>query len=267
MKQQISNNSVVGMGRYVDIHCHCLPGFDDGPATMANALSLCRALVKDEIAVVVATPHQLGRFDGKNEADAVRQGVFDLNRELKSKNIPLIVFAGADVRLDERIPYLIEADRVLTVGDNNQYLMLEIPHEVFINPEPLIAQLASDGIKTIVSHPERNEFICNKPKTVLPWLKHGACLQVTAASLSGDFGTAAKMMAWNLLRSGQAKLVATDAHDCKTRVPRMSDAFRLISKGIGVSAARRICIENPKKVLEGKVLEPAANSVEQEVCG
>jgi len=266
MKKQILNNSVVETGRYVDIHCHCLAGFDDGPATMADTLSLCRALVEDKIAIVIATPHQLGRFDGKNVADAVRQGVFDLNRELKAKNIPLIVFAGADVRLDERIPYLIEADRVLTVGDNNQYLMLEIPHEVFINPEPLIAQLASGGIKTIISHPERNEFICNKPKTVLPWLRHGASLQVTAGSLSGDFGTTAKMTAWNLLRSGQAQLVATDAHDCKNRVPRMSEAFRLISNRIGVSTARRVCIENPKKVLEGKVLGPVVNLVEREVC-
>jgi len=265
MKKQVSNNSVVRTGQYVDIHCHCLPGFDDGPTTMADALSLCRALIKDKIVIVVATPHQLGRFDGKNEADAVRQGVFDLNRELKSRNIPLVVFAGADVRLDERIPYLIETDRVLTVGDNNQYLMLEIPHDVFINPEPLIVQLAARGIKTIVSHPERNEFICNKPQTVLPWLKHGACLQVTAASLLGDFGTTAKMIGWEFLRRGHAQIVATDAHNCKVRAPRMSEAFRLISSRIGVSTARRVCIENPKKVLEGKVLEPVVNLVEREV--
>ena len=267
MKKQISYNSVNETERYVDIHCHCLPGLDDGPATMTDALSLCQAIVKDKIAIVVATPHQLGRFEDKNEADAVRQGVFDLNRKLKSKNIPLTVFAGADVRLNERIPYLIEADRVLTVGDNKQYLMLEIPHEVFINPEPLIAQLASCGIKTIISHPERNEFICNRPKTVLPWFRHGASLQVTAGSLSGDFGTTAKVTAWNLLVSGHAQLVATDAHDCKTRVPRMSEAFRLISSRIGVSTARRVCIENPKKVLEGKVLESVPDSLEQEVCG
>jgi len=234
---------------------------------MAEALRLCRTLVKDGIGIVVATPHQLGRFDGANEADAVRSAVSDLNRKLAGKNIPLKVFAGADVRLDERIPHLIKTDRVLTVGNNRRYLMLEIPHEVFINPEPLIAKLASSGIKTIVSHPERNEFICNRPKTVLSWLRHGACLQVTAASLSGDFGTTAKTMAWNLLVSGQAQLLATDAHDCKARAPRMSDAFRLISSRISVSTARRVCIENPKRVLEGKVLEPVANSVEQEVCG
>ena len=95
----------------VDVHCHCLPGVDDGPATVGDALELCRALVDDGVTTAIATPHQLGRFDGRLTADEIRQAVLDLNAALRAREIPLAVVAGADVRVDERIPALLDTDR------------------------------------------------------------------------------------------------------------------------------------------------------------
>ena len=69
----------------MDIHCHCLPGIDDGPATMADAISLCRLLVRDRIGTVVATPHQLGRFDRNNNVKKIKEKVSELNRELQEQ--------------------------------------------------------------------------------------------------------------------------------------------------------------------------------------
>ena len=86
----------------VDIHCHCLPNLDDGPATMLESLGLCRALVDEGITTVIATPHQLGRFSECNEAAQVREAVSILNSELNRNNIDLDVKAGADVRVDDR---------------------------------------------------------------------------------------------------------------------------------------------------------------------
>ena len=87
----------------VDIHSHCLPGLDDGPATVTQAMALCRALVDDGITAVVATPHQLGRYDGRNAPRDVRQATMALNELLRKDGVPLTVLAGADVRADERI--------------------------------------------------------------------------------------------------------------------------------------------------------------------
>jgi len=243
-----------GRCRYIDIHCHCLPGIDDGPATRPEALALCRALIDDCVTAVIATPHQLGRFNNCNEAGHIREKVSVLNEDLKSNGIGLTVMPGADVRVDERICQLLKADKVLTLADGGKYILLELPHDVFINIEPLLEELSSVGIQAIISHPERHSFLMKQPAILPKWLKHSAHLQVTAASLLGDFGLIAQRAAWKFLSSGWASLVATDSHDLDGRRPRMSSAFEHISIKMGATIARRVCIENPLRVLKGQDL-------------
>jgi len=242
--------------KFVDIHCHCLPGVDDGPDTSNDALSLCRALVDDCVTTVVATPHQLGRFSGCNEAAQVRYGVCVLNEELKSNNIPLMVVSGADVRVDERICELLQADRILTLADGGKYILLELPHEVFIDIAPLLAELAYLGVQAIISHPERHPALVSQPKILLKWLKLSAHLQVTSASLLGFFGPVVQRAAWHLLSSGFASVVATDSHNLKTRKPCMKAAFKDVSIKLGEAIAYLVCIENPSRVLKGEDIVP-----------
>lgn len=112
---------------YVDIHCHCLPGLDDGPATMSESLALCRALVDEDTTTVIATPHQLGRFSECNDVAQIKEVVLSVNEELRSNAIALRVVPGADVRVDERICRLLEEDKVLTLADGGKYILLELP--------------------------------------------------------------------------------------------------------------------------------------------
>lgn len=237
---------------YVDIHCHCLPGIDDGPETLRESLSLCRALFDDGITNIIATPHQLGRFSDCNEAGQIREQVAILNQELESNGISLNVVPGGDVRVDERMCKLIEDDKVLTLADNGKYILLELPHEIFIDIEPLLVELSTLDIQAIISHPERHPVVARQPHVLMKWLEHSAHLQVTCASLLGDFGQEAQKAAWNFLSMGWTSLVATDSHDLNGRRPRMRAAFKSISARLGESTARMVCIENPLKVLEGK---------------
>jgi protein-tyrosine phosphatase len=245
---------------YVDIHCHCLPSVDDGPVTLSQSLSLCRALAEDCVTDVIATPHQLGRFSDCNEAAQIREQVAVLNEELKSNGISLNVVPGGDVRVDERICRLIEEDKVLTLADGGKYILLELPREVFIDIEPLLIDLCSLGIQAVMSHPERHPVVARQPSVLLKWLEQSAHLQVTCASLLGDFGSAAKKAAWHFLSSGWASLVASDCHDLDGRRPRMSTAFEHLGTELGEAMARLVCIENPLRVLEGKDILPACSA-------
>ncbi len=248
MQQPVNDNRE----QYVDIHCHCLPGLDDGPAAMSESLSLCRALVEEGITTAIATPHQLGRFSECNEAAQIREAVSVINEELKSNDIALSVRAGADVRVDERICQLLEADKVLTLADDGKYILLELPFEIFIDIAPLLVDLASMGIQAIISHPERHAGLTKEPGTLQKWLEYSAHLQITAGSLLGAFGPTAKMFAWELLSSGLVSFVATDSHDLKGRSPCMRSAFGHISSKLGEKLARRVCIDNPTRVLKGQ---------------
>ncbi len=239
---------------FTDIHCHCLPGVDDGPARALDALALCRALAADGITRVVATPHQLGRFEGRYDVEAIRSAVGELNLSLQEAQIPLAVRPGADVRLDERIPRFLQSDAVLTVGDAGRYLLQELPHEVFIDPEALLAKLSSMGVTAIITHPERHAYLARHPQHVRRWVEYGTCLQITAGSFGGGFGPESQEAAWTFVQAPMPVLVATDAHDTNGRAPRMSEAHGLLAQQFGYFAADLLCVTNPRRAVEGRNL-------------
>ncbi len=237
----------------IDIHCHCIPGLDDGPKTVRDAIGLCNALAEDGIQSVIATPHQLGYFDGRYRSDAIFRGVGRLNEALVENSIPLRVFAGAEVRIDERIPSLLEKGEVLTLAES-RYLLLELPHDVFLNPDPLIPHLLHRGIEPIIAHPERQKTVAASPELADSWLEKGAQLQITAGSLIGTFGALAEKAAWRWLTEGKAAFVATDAHGMQGtgKIPRMSAAIDAIEDRLGSEVVQAVCRDNPLCVLENR---------------
>ncbi len=225
---------------------------DDGPTTLRESLILCRALLEDGITDVIATPHQLGRYIDSNEAVVIREQVALLNQELKKSDLPLRIVPGGDVRVDERICRLVEEDKVLTLADQDQYILLELPHEIFIDIEPLLIELSDMGVRPILSHPERHPVIAKQPNLLLKWLDRSAHVQVTCGSILGDFGKDAQMAAWHLLSMGWVSLVATDSHNVSGRRPRMKTSFEHIGARFGRSLARLVCIDNPLRILQGR---------------
>jgi protein-tyrosine phosphatase len=266
MIKDSDSNNLSKQRRLIDIHCHCLPGLDDGPATLADALVLCRALSDDGVKIVIATPHQLGRFDGRNDPETIRNSVSRLNEHLSGANIDITVLPGADIRIDERIPSLLEKQRILTLADGRRCILLELPHDTFIDAGPLIRELSASNITVIISHPERHRVLPSQPQRLSKWLELGAHLQITAGSLLGCFGPQVERAAWLFLRCGWASFVASDAHDTKLRCPMMKAAFEKIRQKFGQDLARLLCIEHPFRVVNAQALEPVNISGCREVC-
>lgn len=254
--QQLRRLEEFNAQRSVDIHCHCLPGLDDGPKDVDDAVALCEALVADGITTVIATPHQLGRYDLANSADDVRSAVENLTAELKDREIPLEVLSGGDVRVDERIPRLIESGRLGTIADAGGHLLLELPHELFIDPIPIIERLRESGIQAVLTHPERYPYLQTLPDFARTCLEHGAVLQITSGSILGDFGRRAYDEAWRLILSGLVGIVASDAHDIARRPPRMTAAIDALKRTIGPAITRVLTIENPLRIVNGESILP-----------
>jgi protein-tyrosine phosphatase len=243
-----------GAPRCVDIHCHCLPGMDDGPASLDESLELCRALVDDGITSVVATPHQLGRYEGRNDANRVRHAVSELESALEQHRIPLDLAPGADVRIDERLPRLISAGEVLTVADANRHILLELPHELMVDPLSTIRALRDLGLQSIVTHPERYRYLRGAIAPMRTWIQEGAVLQITAGSLVGEFGNSAFDLAWQLVREDMVAIIATDAHNANARPPRLSAAIEQLTREVGHVRTSQMAVLNPLKVLEGETI-------------
>ncbi|HYO25719.1 MAG TPA: CpsB/CapC family capsule biosynthesis tyrosine phosphatase [Lacipirellulaceae bacterium] len=254
--EQLTRLASAQRPRTVDAHSHCLPGLDDGPPTLMAALALCELLVSDGTTTAIATPHQLGAYDGATSAAVIRAAVGALNHELAVAGIPLEIVPGADVRVDERLPQLLDADRVLTLADARQHLLLELPHELYVDPLPTIHMLGERGIQAILTHPERYRYLPPSTAAVAEWVAAGAAVQLTAGSLLGDFGARANQQAWRLVHAGLVSLVASDAHDCRGRSPRLGEALAVLETEIGIHGARTMCLENPWRVLQGLDLSP-----------
>jgi protein-tyrosine phosphatase len=253
---QMARMEAGAVDRSVDVHCHCLPAIDDGPADLEAAVAMCRALVDDGITSVIATPHQLGKYDLSNSAAHIRQRVQQLNERLFEERLPLEIVPGADVRIDERLPQLIESGEVFTAGDLGTHILLELPSMTYCEPRPLMAQLAERGVQCILTHPERHRYLAGHIEAAVGWIRSGAVVQVTAGSLLGDFGRYAFDYAWRLLQHGLVSIVATDAHDHVQRPPRMTAAYAAIEQHLGSDVARLVCLNNPLMVWRGEAIMP-----------
>ena len=255
-------NTVEG---FTDIHCHCLPNLDDGPSTVSEAFKLCQVLATEGIGNVVATPHQIGRFEGLNVAADIREAVRSLNEILKNNGVPLNILPGSEVYLDERICQFLKDDKIITLADNGRYILLELPCQVSIDIIPLLKELAAIGVQCVISHAERIAPFIAQRRILLTWLDHSAHIQINASSLMGDFGPEIQKTAWSFLSSGWAAFVATDSHNIDRRRPRMEAAFRCISTRLGKDLAHLVCIENPSRVINGQDIVHRSLNILQEV--
>ncbi len=240
---------------FVDIHCHLVPGIDDGAADLAESLAMARMAVDDGIHTIICTPHQGGNF-AQNRGERIRAAVAQLQRQLDHAGIPLDVLPGADVRIESDMLAGLQSGDIVSLADHRRHVLLELPHELYMPLEPVLQTLARAGMTGILSHPERNQGILARPAVLKPLVEAGCLMQITAGSLVGAFGPGIQEFSEWMLREGLVHFVATDAHGTKSRRPLISRAYRHAAAIVGNGYAEEICCENPSLVAAGESVAP-----------
>ncbi len=239
------------MPGFVDIHCHLLPGIDDGSTDWETTLAMAQMAVEEGTQTIIVTPHQLGNF-AHNRGDDIRQRTQELQQVLNQNRIPLQVLPGGDVRIEDGMLQKLASGEVLSLGDLQSHVLLELPHELYFPMEGLLAALERQGMTGILSHPERNRGLLCEPSLLPNLVERGCLMQVTAGSLMGTFGSASQQLAEWMITQGLVHFVATDAHGIKSRRPLMQRAFDRVEKLAGKAMAQSVCIQNPGCVASGK---------------
>jgi protein-tyrosine phosphatase len=240
---------------FVDIHCHLLPGLDDGAKSIEESLAMARLAVAEGTTTIIATPHQLGNF-GRNAGDDIRCRVAALQGELDAAKIAIKVLPGADVRIESGMVEAIVQGEVLTLGDHRRHVLLELPHELYLPLEPVLEELARRKMVGVLSHPERNQGILGQPKVLPPLVDAGCLLQITAGSICGTFGPQPREFCEWLLAEGLVHFVATDAHGARSRRPLMRRAYERVAELTDEATAIELCSVNPGKVAAGGSVGP-----------
>jgi len=203
----------------IDLHFHILPGIDDGPAGWQEALALAAAASRCGVQRVVATPHVSPAYP--NRAAVIATALAELERRLDADGrVPLQLAAGGEISaavVDE----LGEAElRALTLGGSS-WVLLEPPAGPTggLALRTAVARLRGLGLRCLIAHPERSATLAREPRLVSELAAAGALFSLTAGSLVGRFGGAARRFAVQLAEEGLMHNVASDAHDLRRRPP------------------------------------------------
>lgn len=239
----------------IDLHCHILPGLDDGPESIDEALALAVALVADGVKHVVATPHVFpGRYDNKRTSIEAQHA--DFVKLLAEREIPLAISFAGEVRLSpDVLNWLAEGELPFLAGDAARQgkapkaMLLEMPDgQIPLGADRFCELLLKQGITPVIAHPERNRGVVERPDRIRRFVDAGCQLQLTAASVIGQFGSRAHTTSLFLLDQGWVQIVASDAHNLQGRAPRLGAAHAWLTSHYGIDAANDLTIHGPARV-------------------
>jgi len=247
----------------IDLHCHILPGIDDGAKSLEQAIEMCRMAVEDGCRAMVATPHQ--RRGAWWNSD--REKIAAVARELQAAVGPEPrILVGGEVHVDAEL--LAEVEKLPGGGilplAGSRYLLIELDvHGRAGEAISLVHELSVAGWRPIVAHPEFIPWLAEDLALIERLVSVGARMQITAMSVTGDFGRDRQVNTHAMLDAGLAHFVASDCHGTQRRPPGLRRAYQTIAGRWGAEVAKWLVSDNPRAVVQDRPLpeleRPAAS--------
>lgn len=233
----------------IDLHCHILPGLDDGAADWDEAADMLRISAESGVKRIVATPHVI---EGKwlpSWQDIVLK-CQQLQALAKTLNLDVAIYPGAEVCVNWDIldkisgpgPYCINSSR---------YILVELPAlEVPGFTDDFFFTLQTRGITPIIAHPERHPVIIKNPRILGEWIRRGVLSQVNGPSLTGRFGEKVRRTAEYLVSNNMTHCVGSDAHGVRSRKPDLAKCAEKIRKIYSGAYVEQLLVNNSMQVIE-----------------
>jgi len=233
----------------IDLHCHILPGLDDGARDLEVSLAMARQEAAQGVTVVACTPHILpGLYH--NSGPAIRRAISELQARLDREGIPLTLVSGADVHMAPAFVAGLRSGQLLTIADS-RYVLVEPPHHTAPPQlEDFFFNLVVAGYVPILTHPERLSWVPPRYETIKRLVHAGVWMQITAGSFAGAFGRNALYWAQRMLDEGCVHLIASDAHDAERRPPDLAAGRELVAKRVGPEEADHLVLTRPMGILK-----------------
>jgi protein-tyrosine phosphatase len=230
----------------IDTHCHLLPGLDDGPSSIEDAVALAHRLVEDGVSLVLCTPHY-SRVFPTDHAEATEQ-LAVLRAALTAASIRLELELAAEIAPALAVSAPIEELSRRSIG--GRYLLVEVlpdsPAGLF---DAAADRLGEAGLVPVFGHPERSRAVQRHPMLVEDARRRGALIQIVAPSLIGRWGRGVASAAWGLLGAGWVDLVGSDAHGVHRRGVHLAEALALVTDRLGTDVARDVIRLNPARIV------------------
>lgn len=234
----------------VDLHCHILPGVDDGSASLEESVAMARLAAESGVSRIVATPHFRGEEEALQTLPRILSRFRMLSKELQRQQVPITLHPGAEILCTPKTPDLARQGKLPTLG-NSRYILTEfLFDETLEYMELMLEQLRRWGYRPVVAHPERYHAVQRRPQIIARWFERGFLLQINKGSVLGAFGTHAETTATDLLRHGLAHVIASDAHHGDFRTPHMSAITAWGGEYLGPEYTQILLRRNPMLILQ-----------------
>jgi protein-tyrosine phosphatase len=240
----------------IDLHCHILPGVDDGAVDIEESIEMARQAIDDGIRILVATPHTLNGVYS-NFSDEVDDRVAALQKVFSKNDIHIKLYPGSEIHLCFQMADQVLSGKVATLNNSGRYALIEFPFQTIPAAyKDEIFQLKLNNITPIIAHPERNLICQNQFDIFYELISLGCLIQITAMSVTGELGEEPMECAHKLLDLRLAHIIASDAHSANTRPAILSPALEIASQIMGnEQEARALVIERPEAILAGQSVE------------
>ncbi|MFD0826433.1 tyrosine-protein phosphatase [Neobacillus sp. M.A.Huq-85] len=215
----------------IDIHCHILPGIDDGAKSFEDSIAMAKQAAKEGIHTIIATPHLNSKYD--NRKPQILDQVEKLNHVLQEHGVGVKILPGQEPRIYGEILEDYQQNQIQTLNGSS-YLFIEFPsNHVPRYTERLLYDLQVKGLTPIIVHPERNSELMERPELLYQFVEKGALTQVTASSVAGYFGKKIKEFSNQIIEANLTHFIASDAHNITSRSFKMEEAIYLIQSKFG----------------------------------
>lgn len=238
----------------IDLHCHILPGLDDGPRNFDESLAMARMAEADGVQVIIATPH-CNLENACPEPALIRDLTDQLNDRLAREGLQLRVAPGGEIRATPDLVDAYEAGRVLTLGDRGRYMLVELPPTGYpLFAGELFFRLQLAGVTPVIAHAERFDFFRLSPQRLQDMKDRGYPIQVNAGSLLGEDGLRIRKQAVKLVQERLATIIASDGHNTDRRKPLLSVARQALR--LEEDAFLKLTLDRPFRLLKEKRAVP-----------
>lgn len=240
----------------IDIHCHILPGFDDGSDNLEESLTMARMAAASGVTGIVATPHFRGEKASLPSLPTLYGKYLLLNEFITRENPGLTLYPGAEILCLPETIALAKSRLLPTIGDTD-YLLVEF----FFNAPAdylngMLRSLAELGYRPVIAHPERYDAVRRDPRLLESWFRRGYVLQLNKGSVLGSFGPQVEKTALFALRNGLAHLIASDAHGASRRTTDMTTLLQWLRDNCPEEYTRVLLERNPNRLVRGEGMVP-----------
>lgn len=239
-----------------DIHCHILPGVDDGAENLKESLAMADLAIDCGVRDIIATPHFQGAEQELEKLGRMMKGLEQLNRALEQRGKPLRIHPGAEILCFPETVELAGQGKLPTLGGTGYALCEFFFDAPFEYMDRILADIAGAGYKIVAAHPERYEAVIRDPGIARHWFRKGYVIQLDKGSVLGAFGGRVQGTSRWLLDRGFVHMIASDAHSARRRTTDLSHLRFWLLERYPEAYADLLLKENPGRLLRDQPMVP-----------